>query len=154
MWTAHRQPTFSLVEVIVVVAILAILATMAIPRYGQASAHYRADFAAGRVIADLDLARRHAHEASVNQLVSFDVSNDCYRLNGMPDPDHPGQEYVVYLSAEPYGARLLSADFSGQAKLTFNAYGIPNCGGTIVISVGDWKMTIGVSPDTGGACLP
>ena len=154
MWVTRRQPTYTLTEVIVVLAILAILASMAIPRFGQASVRYRADAAASRVIADLEHARQRACQVGAGQLVSFDVPGDSYQLNGMPDPDRPGQDYVVNLADEPYRAQILSVDFSAKTQVSFDGYGMPDDGGTIVIAVGDWKRTITVDPDTGEAYLP
>jgi prepilin-type N-terminal cleavage/methylation domain-containing protein len=149
----HRR-AYTLVEVIAVVAILAILASMAVPRFTHASTRYRADAAAMRVIADLEFARRHARQANVSQAVQFDVGANNYRLPNVSDPDHPAEEYVVDLTAEPYRAEILSAEFAEGAKISFDAYGVPSSGGTVVIAVGDWKTTISVDENTGEALLP
>jgi prepilin-type N-terminal cleavage/methylation domain-containing protein len=154
MWTHSRRPTYTLIEVIAVVAILAILASMAVPRFGYAAVRYRADAAAARIVADLEFARRCAHQASVPQVVQFDVAADTYRLSGLDDPDRPGQEYAVDLRRAPYQAEILAVDFSGDTKVSFDAYRMPDNGGTISIAVGDSKRTINVDADTGEASLP
>ncbi|MFQ5806482.1 MAG: type IV pilin protein [Phycisphaerae bacterium] len=46
MKVAHRQPAFTLLELVIMFAIVAILASMAIPRFSRAAARQRADAAA------------------------------------------------------------------------------------------------------------
>ena len=150
----HRQPAFTLIELVVVLFIVGLLAAVAVPRFAGSAVRQRVDAAARRVAADLNLARRHAYQASTSQTVGFDVLADSYKLAGMPDPDRPAVDYEVDLNDEPYQAELLSANFSGNAKVIFDAYGMPDFGGTIVVAVGDRKRTVNVDPDTGEAYLP
>ena len=150
----HRQPAFTLIELVVVLFIVGLLAAVAVPRFAGSAVRQRVDAAARRVAADLNLARRHAYQASTSQTVSFDVSADSYKLAGMPDPDRPAVDYEVDLNDEPYQAELLSANFSGNAKVIFDAYGMSDFGGVVVVAVGDRKRTVNVDPDTGEAYLP
>ena len=150
----QRQPAFSLIELVVVLFIVGLLAAIAVPRFAGSAVRQRVDAAARRVAADLNLARRHAYQSGSSQTVTFDVVADSYELVGMPDPDRPTVDYEVRLSDEPYQAQLLSANFSGNAKVVFDAYGVPDFGGTVVVTVGDRTRTINVDPDTGEAYLP
>jgi type II secretion system protein H len=154
MTTSDHYPAFSLIELIVVLVIVGVLAAVAIPRFAGSAVRQRVDAAARRVAADLNLARRHAYHASASQSVGFDVSANSYRLAGLPDPDHPAVDYEVCLSDQPYQAQLVSADFSGFEKVTFDAFGAPNNGGAVVVAVGDQKRIVVVDPDTGEAYLP
>jgi type II secretion system protein H len=150
----HRQPAFTLIELVVVLFIVGMLAAVAVPRFAGSAVRQRVDAAARRVAADLNLARRHAYQSSASQTVTFDVAADRYKLAGMPDPDRPAVDYEVDLGDEPYQADLLSANFSGNAKVVFNAYGMPDFGGVVVVAVGDEQRTVNVDPDTGEAYLP
>lgn len=137
------------------IVILAIVASMAIPRFGASLARQRADAAARRIMADLDLARRHANQTSSTVTVFFDVAQNRYWLSGVPDPDRPGTDYAVELDAEPYLATIVSADFGGTLKVGFDGYGdvigAAKSGGKVVISVGPEQRVITLDANTGRA---
>lgn len=154
MMASQRHSAFSLIELVVVLMIVGIVAAVAIPRFAGAAVRQRVDAAARRVAADLNLARRHAHQTSNSLTVAFDVAADSYKMLGMPDADRPAVDYEVHLRDEPYQARLVSANLSGFEKVEFDAYGLPKHGGTIVVAVSDEKRTVNVDPDTGEAYLP
>jgi type II secretory pathway pseudopilin PulG len=145
----RSRPCFTLVELITVVAIIAMLAAMAIPRFGDSVARQRADAAARRIAADLELARKHAIHASVSQTVTFYPDSSSYVLPGVQHLDHPDGAYKVDLTAEPYAATLVSADFAGSAKVTFGMYGKPDSGGTVRIGVGEHYRTVTLDAESG-----
>jgi len=136
-----------------VTIILAIVAAIAAPRYANAMALQRVEAAAQRVANDLALAQRRAKFSSASQTLTFDVDGDSYAVAGMPDPDHPGQTYTVSLSGEPYEAIIDSVDFAGAALVTFDGYGVPDNGGTIVVQSGTRQKTITVDGVTGRATI-
>jgi prepilin-type N-terminal cleavage/methylation domain-containing protein len=103
---------FTLIELVLVVAIMLIVAAIAAPRYGQAASRYQADLAAHRVGADLRMARSTARARSASCAVVFFVDANRYQLSGIPAPDGATGDYAVALSAEPYRANLLLADFN------------------------------------------
>lgn len=154
MTSARRKSAFSLVELVIVMIIVGMLAAMAIPRFAGATVRQRADAAARRLVADLNMAGRHAYQTGSSQTVVFNLTDHSYQMPGLIDPQRPGQEYVIELMDEPYLTRLVSVDFSGFEKVTFDGYGVPDNGGTIVIAAGDEKRTISVDADTGEAYLP
>jgi type II secretory pathway pseudopilin PulG len=137
-----------------VLAIIATFAAMAAPRYGQASARYRLDLAARRVAADLRLARTHAKIASSARTVSFSVASEQYQLLNVPAPDGASGSYTVRLSGEPYRADLVSASFNGAPQVTFSGWGLPDAGGTVVVSASGQQQTITVAGDTGQVSIP
>ncbi|MBU0641584.1 MAG: GspH/FimT family pseudopilin [Planctomycetes bacterium] len=140
---------FTLIELVVVMAILAILTVIAVPRVGTSLAHYRAEAAARRIVADLKLARQRARTSSANQSVVFDLANDSYVLAGMQDSDHSWKTYGAVLSDEPYQAQLVALDLGGDAELVFNGYGIPDSGGTIVVEAGSHRRTLTIEVESG-----
>jgi type IV fimbrial biogenesis protein FimT len=142
-----------LLEVLLVVAIIAVFAAVAAPRYGRAAGRYRADLAARRVVADLRLAQSYAKAASAARRVSFTPATAQYQLVSVPSPDGVAGDYTVDLSAEPYRANVVSASFSGATQVVFSGWGLPNSGGTIVLSVGAERRTVAVDGTTGGISL-
>jgi type II secretion system protein H len=140
---------FSLLEVVLVSAIIAIFAAMAVPRYGRASGRYRLDLAARRVASDLRLAQSHAKAASCARIVSFDPAAERYQLLNVPAPDSVSGDYTVTLSAEPYRVDLVSANFNSATQVTFNGWGLPDQGGTVVVAAGSQQKTVIIDAETG-----
>ena len=71
--------------------------------------------------------------------------------------DHPrrvGETYTVRLNASPYAVSLASADFGGDERVVFNAYGLPDTGGTITVQSGNSQHTVTLDPDSGKASVP
>jgi type II secretory pathway pseudopilin PulG len=144
-----RHGSVSLLELMLVLAIVAVFAALAVPRYGRATARYRLDLAARRVAADLRLAQTHAKVTSSSRTVRFFAAIAQYELQNVPAPDGASGSYTVLLSAEPYRVDLLTADFSGATQITFSGWGLPDAGGTVVVSANGQQKTITVAADTG-----
>ncbi len=144
---------FSLLEILLVLAIVAICAAVAAPRYGRASGRYRADLAARRVMADLRLAQSSAKAASSSRTVSFSTVTDQYQLSNVPALDGTSANYTVILSAPPYKADLTTVNFDGGSQVIFNGWGLPDRGGTVVLTAGAEQRTVVVDGTTGRISL-
>ena len=152
----HIQPdrirrAFTIIEVLMVVFIIGVISTLAVPRYSNFVAQHRAESAARRIAADIALTRRHARLTSTSQTIQFDVSNDRYVVSGMSSLDNPAGFYTVLLTEEPYGASIasVSLDSNDNGTITFDGYGVPNTGGSIVVGVGVYSRTIQIDAATG-----
>ncbi|MCH7595422.1 MAG: prepilin-type N-terminal cleavage/methylation domain-containing protein [Planctomycetes bacterium] len=152
----HIQPdrirrAFTIIEVLMVVFIIGVISTLAVPRYSNFVAQHRAESAARRIAADIALARRHARLTSTSQTIQFDVSNNRYVVSGMSSLDNPAGFYTVSLADEPYGASIasISLDSNDNGTITFDGYGVPNTGGSIVVGVGVYSRTIQIDAATG-----
>jgi Tfp pilus assembly protein FimT len=146
---ARRGGGFTLVELIMVVITAALLAGLAIPRWAGAMQHYRLDLAAQRVTNDLALAQARANFGSAAVTVAFTPASGAYQILGMADMDRGTGTYTTNLSADPYRATISSATFGGASQLTFDGYGRPAQGGTVVITVGNRQRTITVDASSG-----
>jgi len=142
---------FSLVELVLVLAIMVIVTAMAVPRYSNSVARYRADSAARRIASDLELVQSRAYSRNAMQSAIFSVSSNSYQISGISDLNHPGQPYIVRLADPPYFATLKSANFGGSSTISFDTYGQPANVGTIVVSVGIEQRTIIVDLSSGRA---
>ena len=150
---AVRSRAFHLVEVILVIAIISVFAAIAVPRYARSLQRYGVDAAAARIVSDLGLAQARANNTSSTQTVSFLVSSSQYQILGMPDPDHASGTYTVSLPATYHGATLVSVDFAGQQQISFDGFGTPNRGGTVVVGIGDRQRTVVVDGSSGNAVI-
>ena len=138
----------SLVELVLVLAIMAMVSAIAVPRYANSVARYRADSAARRVAADLALAQNHASTAGRPQSVVF-VSRS-YQMPGMSHLDGKSYgDYTVDLGRDPYEVSRVAAEFGGDATVKFDLYGTPDTGGSVVVEVGDVRRVVVLSPESG-----
>lgn len=143
---------FTLIELLLVIALIAVAAAVAMPRYGRAVCHYQADAAARRIVADLAAAQARAKLNSTTVTVNFDATRNRYAVPGMPDPGVAGStSYTVALGSTPYAASLVSAAFGGASSVSFDGYGAPSSGGTIVVQSGTTTISINLNADTGTA---
>ena len=140
------RPAFTLAELMIVMVIIVLLGSTAISRYSGALNNFGADALARRVAADMAYAQSIARRNGGSQAVSFDTTNNQYQLVGWTDPDRPGTTYTMACATEPYRGKLVSTSLSnGTAsvtQVTFDAYGFPDAGGTIVVQVGDVQRTV------------
>jgi type II secretory pathway pseudopilin PulG len=143
----------TIVELALVLGILAVLVAMAAPRYAGAMSRYHADLAARRIASDLDLARSRARSYSLSCTVTFSTAGNSYTVSGVQDLKNPLNTYSVNLAEEPYGAKILSANFGGSPAVTFNGFGQALSDGTILVQAGQEKRTIAYCADEGTCTL-
>ncbi len=136
---------FTLVELLLVMLIMGITSAMAVPRFANFMAQSRLDSAARRIVTDLRAASNHAKHRSKTKTVTFDIAGNSYDISGLNSLTHKNQNYIVQLDEEPYTVTIVSVNFGGNATLTYDGYGRPDSGGTIVISVGAAQRTLTLS---------
>lgn len=144
-----RPRCFTLVELIVVIVITAILAAVGMGIYSGSAVHNRLEAAARQVEADLALARQHAIATGSPQTIQGATGTHRYVLPGIPDPDRPGSDYAVDLAAPPYEVAIVFADVGGDDAITFDPFGKPDSGGSMVIGTGGQQIVLLIDPDTG-----
>jgi prepilin-type N-terminal cleavage/methylation domain-containing protein len=148
-----RWRGFSLLEIVLVLAIIVTLAAIATPRYAASLARYQADLAARRIRADIEQAQLSAKAASTSISVEFFVGDNKYEIPGLSPLVGSSGSYAVELSARPYAAALVSAEFGGDAELIFNGWGMPDSSGTVILTVGSEQRTVTVDSETGKATV-
>lgn len=144
-----RRSAYTLIEMLMVAATIAVVAAIAAPRYMNSLARYRAEAAAARIVADLDLARNRAVTTNAAQTVDFQGFR--YRIPGMTGVSGAATsaEYRVDLSVEPYRLTRVTADFGGDGLVSFDAFGVPDSDGRIVVTCGPASKTVLLNVRTG-----
>lgn len=144
----------TLVDVTVTMLVLGIMASSSIPAFSSFLLQARADSAAKRIRADLELARQTAIAESSTTTVSFSPMTGSYSVTGVDHPDHPGQAYAVDLNTYPYNSTMPVVSFGVGSTVQFNRYGTPDFGGNLQVQSGSATQTVTVDPDTGNASVP
>lgn len=144
---------FSLVELVIVLAIVAVFAAVAVPKYSQSLARYRADATARRVVADLDRGRAKAASSSQSWVVNIDLAKHELIIPGAGDLDTGTDDYVARLAEAPYEAKIVSANFGGGVAVTFDGFGVPDNGGSVVVKAGGEQRTITLDAQSGKASV-
>lgn len=138
-----------MIELVIAMAIMAIFAGVAAPQFASSLARNHAQNAAQRIAADLALAQRVAKSSSLGQTLAFNVAANSYSVSGLSGLAGPSSAYTVLLSNDPYQSTLVSATFGSGSSITYDHFGQPSSGGTVVVQCGAWQKTITVDPNSG-----
>jgi Tfp pilus assembly protein FimT len=137
-----------LVELVIVVMIMSIMAAVAAPSFFETLLYHRVESAARRVKADLELARDTARLKSATQTVTF--TSPRYTLGtSVAGLDQPKTAYTVDLSASPYELNGVTARFNNTPAVSFDGYGTPSSGGTVVLTSKGYRCTVTLDGVTG-----
>lgn len=141
-YRSSRRAGHTLLELACGLGIIAIFAAAGTPRFAKAVTARRAEAAARRLAADLEWLRSTARTTSTTQSMSFNTASNSYSLTGFTNPDSPGTAYSVNLADTTYKSTIASLNLGGATTLSFNGYGIPSVGGTIVVQSGKSTRTV------------
>jgi prepilin-type N-terminal cleavage/methylation domain-containing protein len=146
----HRR-AFTVVELVVVMMVMSILAAAAVPVFLDTLLFHRVESAARRLKADLELARNNSRLASASRSVTF--TNAGYTLSNFQNLDHPDEPYTVDLTLAPFELSSITPNFSGSASVSFNGYGTPSSGGTVVLNCKTHYCTVALNGTTGAVTI-
>jgi prepilin-type N-terminal cleavage/methylation domain-containing protein len=142
---------FSMIELTIVILITGILAAVTAPAYLDSLLFHRVETAARRVKADIEYARQRARLTSTAQTVTF--AGSTYTLSGAKSLTNPTKVYTVNLQKSPYSLNSATANFAGSQTISFDGYGTPSAGGTVVLSAKGHQCTVAVEPVNGTATI-
>lgn len=143
---------FSILELVIVLLTMSILAAAAAPAFVNSLLFNRVESAARRLKADLELVRQTARLKSATQTISF--SGSTYTTSAaIKSLDRPKQGYAVNLGESPFELTGVTANFSGQPSVSFNGYGTPTSGGTVVLQAKNHQCTVTLNGTTGDVTI-
>ncbi len=140
---------FSLVELILVMMIIGILSAIAIPKIGDLIVDTREKAVAERLIEDLNFLRSMAVSHHDTTWMVVNVAANEYGLYSgptagtrvlIPDPQS-GESAVLDLDTDYPNIYITSASFGGSSEVSFDWWGNPSAGGTMVLN-GDRTITL------------
>lgn len=145
---------FSLIEVSMVVVVVGILAAIAIPRFADSNDLYRAETAAKRVQADIQLAQDLARSLSAQHNIAFRAGSTAYVVEPASSDATPmgaaqSGARITNLDVAPFKSRVMKANFGGNTTLSFDAYGAPIAPGHVVVYASNWGALIRVGGGLG-----
>jgi Tfp pilus assembly protein FimT len=146
-----RRCAFSIFELVIVLLIMGILTAVAAPKFFDSLLFHRVESAARRVKADLELARTQARVTSATQSITF--VNSVYTLSNTKSLDKPGAIYSVDLTKQPYSLDSATANFNNLATVSFDGYGTPTSGGTVVVTAKSHSCTVTLNGTTGDVTI-
>jgi prepilin-type N-terminal cleavage/methylation domain-containing protein len=144
----RRRPAFTMTEMVIVIMVMGIVAAAATPAFLNSLLHHRVASAAHRLKTDLELARQTARLTSSTQSITF-VNSSYLMTTAVKDFDDPSVNYAVDLSGSPYEVNSVTANFGGAQIVSFNGYGLPSNGGTVVIASSGHSSTVTLDAATG-----
>ena len=132
--------------------IMSVFTAIAVPSFLDSLLFHRVETAARRVKADLELARQTARLKSAARSVTF--NNSSYTLSGgIKNLDNPNAVYTVDLAASPFELTSVVSNFNSTHAVTFDGYGTPSSGGTVVLTAKNHNCTVTVNASTGEATI-
>jgi type II secretory pathway pseudopilin PulG len=139
---------------VVVIAVMSVLVGVGGLRYVGSLGVHRAQRTAQCIAADLAAARHAARSRGASVTIAFDTANHRYTITGLPNPNSPGSANVVDLAEGSHASTLTAASFGGDATIVFNAFGMPDSGGSVTVASGGSTQTVTVEAGTGRATVP
>jgi Tfp pilus assembly protein FimT len=130
---------------------MGILTAVAAPKFFDSLLFHRVESAARRVKGDLELARTQARLTSANQTVTF--SSSTYTISNTKSLDNPSAVYSVDLKKSPYSLDSATPNFSNAAVVSFDGYGTPTSGGTVVLVAKSHTCTVTLNGTTGDVTI-
>jgi Tfp pilus assembly protein FimT len=141
-----------MIELVIVIMIMSILMAVAAPTFYDSLLFHRVESAARRVKADLELARNYARLKSATRSLTF--SGASYTISGgLKSLDNANVNYAVDLSASPYFMDTVVANFSSAVVVSFDGYGKPSSGGSIVLTAKNHQCTVWVDATAGTVAI-
>ena len=131
---------------------MSIFAAVATPAFMDSLLFHRVETAARRVKGDIDYARQRSRLTSTTQPITF--TGSTYTLGGTAKSlNNANAAFTINLLKSPYSLDSATANFGGQQTFSFDGYGTPSSGGTVVLRAKNHECTVTVDGVTGATAI-
>ena len=146
---------FSLVELALIITIIGVLSVIAFPKIGNIIEDVREKAVSERIVADINYIRNYAISRHDTTWLVVEPAGNRYALFTGPsagvrtiiaDPETSATD-TLDLDTDYPGVSITSASFGGGSEVSFNYWGTPSNGGSIVLN----SRTITLVAETGMA---
>ena len=147
---------FTLIEIIIVIVIMGILAIVAVPQFTNTIQTKRLYDAVEKLNDDINYCRHYAISQHTNTYIRFQPNRERYRLFYGEDWGSrkallsPGTNSKAWFTIPDMflGVGIQRTSFSSN-RLSFDWWGTPSQGGTVILTNGTNSRTITVNSETG-----
>jgi len=155
MQALSSKSGFTMVELVLIISIIGIMGAITIPKLGDIIEGVREKAVSERIVEDINFIRSYAISQHDTTWLVVDATQNRYALfvgpnsgsrSLLPDP-HTLESDTLDLDVDYAGVSISSANFGGSSEVSFNWWGTPSAGGTIVLD----SRTITVVAETGMA---
>lgn len=152
----NRSSGFTLLEIIVVIVIIGIITIVAVPQFANTLRNKRLFDAVEKLNDDLNYCRDYAISQHTNTWVRFQIAQNRYQLlygdswgqrTGLIDPARNSTDWFT-IHNNFISVSLQSVSFQA-GRISFNWWGTPSEGGTVVLTNGINTHTTVVNAETG-----
>ena len=150
------QSGFTLIEIIIVIVLIAIMTFVAVPQMSNTLRAKRLYDAVEKLNDDINYCRDYAISQHTNTGIVYDIGLNRYRLfygtswaTAIPliDPARNSNTWLT-ISTDYIGVSLQSVSFT-NTRVSFDWWGTPSEGGTVVLTNGINTHTTTVNAETG-----
>jgi prepilin-type N-terminal cleavage/methylation domain-containing protein len=151
--TRSPRRGWSLIELVVVVTILGIVASLASLKFLDSLGFRRVQSAAERLMHDINATQKQARLCGTTTSIDFDAVNHVYALHGVQNMDRPSlTDQIVSLRDDLLSTYFEQIELDDHANsISYNSYGVPDRGGTIIMRSGNWTRQILIDEKSGKA---
>ncbi len=148
---------FTLIEIIIVIVIIGIITIVAVPQMTNTLRTKRLYDAVEKLNDDLNYCRDYAISQHTNTWIVFNIATNSYQMSFGTTPP-PASTPLYDPARNTTGAFMINTDFIGIAlqsvsfaglSISFNWWGTPSEGGTVVLNNGINTHTTTVNAETG-----
>jgi len=143
----------SLLELTFVTLAIGVIAVAGSLRYADALTRHRLQAAGKAIAAEWQGLAAMARTRNQTVTITVDPAMETFTVTGVENPDGPSRPYVVNV-LNRFSVGIDRSDFPTATPLSFNAFGHPNRGGSLVLKLHGSERSVTVDASQGTIQAP